>query len=374
MNKKKFSSLSNKIVFSIAFVSLAITIVVFIISSKINKEAFHQIEIEKATIIAQTIEPLIAVNIYLEMEDKINQIILQLIENPNILAIKVIKNDKLINYIESKEYKSDIKESFVVKRTLTQPNSTKTIGELVLVYSNKGYKKLIAKYTNLTLMLIVTLVVLFILFGLYVKKLLRPLREISKLLKNYSVNKNIQIPFISQNNEIGLISNTLNNMQQKILQYSKKQENINRFLEEKVNEKTLELNAQLYIDALTGLPNRFSMFHEIDKIKDGALLIINIDDFKEINDFFGHVAGDSILKKFSNRLKDIFKDNEFISLKRLSGDEFALLFAQKPPLQEFINIGEKLIEDVEKMLFFHEKSEVSIRGDNWRSISDRRCS
>ncbi|MCK9473568.1 GGDEF and EAL domain-containing protein [Sulfurimonas sp.] len=361
MNKKKFSSLSNKIVFSIAFVSLAITIVVFIISSKINKEAFHQIEIEKATIIAQTIEPLIAVNIYLEMEDKINQIILQLIENPNILAIKVIKNDKLINYIESKEYKSDIKESFVVKRTLTQPNSTKTIGELVLVYSNKGYKKLIAKYTNLTLMLIVTLVVLFILFGLYVKKLLRPLREISKLLKNYSVNKNIQIPFISQNNEIGLISNTLNNMQQKILQYSKKQENINRFLEEKVNEKTLELNAQLYIDALTGLPNRFSMFHEIDKIKDGALLIINIDDFKEINDFFGHVAGDSILKKFSNRLKDIFKDNEFISLKRLSGDEFALLFAQKPPLQEFINIGEKLIEDVEKMLFFHEKSEVSIR-------------
>lgn len=150
-------------------------------------------------------------------------------------------------------------------------------------------------------------------------------------------------------------------MQKKILQYSKKQENINHFLEEKVNEKTLELSMQLYMDSLTGLPNRFSIFHEIAKIEDGALLIINIDDFKEINDFFGHVAGDGILKKFSNRLKSIFKDSEFINLKRLSGDEFALLFTQKPPLQEFIYIAEKLIKDVEKMIFFHEKNEISIR-------------
>lgn len=169
MNKKKFSSLSNKIVFSIAFVSLIITLVVFIISSKINKEAFYQIEIEKADIIAQTIEPLIAVNIYLGMEERINQTILQLTENPNILAVKVLKNDKLIGYVESKEHKSSAKDFFVIKRAITQPNTTKTIGELVLTYSNKGYNELIAKYKNLTLMLVFTLVILFILFGLYVK-------------------------------------------------------------------------------------------------------------------------------------------------------------------------------------------------------------
>lgn len=361
MTRKSFNSLSTKIVLSIALVSVIITLVIFIVSNKINKEAFHQIEIEKANIIARTIEPLIALNIYLDMEDKINQITLQLIENPNILAVKVLKNNKLINYIESKEYKEEVNESFMVRRTLTQPNSTKAIGELVLVYSNKGYKKLISKYTDLTVLLIISLVVLLTLFGLYVKKLLSPLKQISKLLKNYSPNKSIDIPFISHNSEIGLISNALNNMQKKILQYSKKQENINHYLEEKVNEKTLELRAQLYIDTLTGLPNRFSMFNDIVEIDDGALLIINIDDFKEINDFFGHIAGDNVLKKFSNRLKNMFKANEFIKIKRLSGDEFALLFTQKPPFQEFIKTAHKLISDVEKMIFLHDNNEISIR-------------
>ncbi len=361
MKRKNFNSLSTKIVLSIALVSVIITLVIFIVSNKINKEAFHQIEIEKANIIAQTIEPLIALNIYLGMEDKINQITLQLIENPNILAVKILKDNKLINYIESKEYKEDIAESFVIERTLTQPNSSKTIGKLVLMYSNKGYKKLISKYTNLTAILILSLVVLLTLFGIYVKKLLSPLKQISRLLRNYSPNKSIEIPFISQNNEIGLISGALCNMQRKIMQYSKKQENINHYLEGKVNEKTLELRAQLYIDTLTGLPNRFSMFNDIVEINDGALLIVNIDDFKEINDFFGHLAGDIVLKKFSNRLKNMFKNNELIKLKRLSGDEFALLFTQKPSLQEFIKTAEKLISDVEKMIFLHDNNEISIR-------------
>ena len=361
MTRKHFNSLSTKIVLSIAFVSVIITFVIFIASNKINKEAFHQIEIEKANIIAQTIEPLIALNIYLDIEDKINQITLQLIENPNILAVKILKNNNVVNYVESKEYKQDVGESFVVRRTLTQPNSSKAIGEFVLVYSNKGYKKLIDKYTDLTVLLIFSLTLLLALFGLYVRRLLSPLREISIMLKNYSPNKDIDIPFISQNNEIGLISSALSNMQKKIMHYSKKQENINHYLEEKVNEKTLELRAQLYIDTLTGLPNRFSMFQDIMEIDDGAVLIINIDDFKEINDFFGHLAGDIVLKKFSNRLKNMFKENKLIKIKRLSGDEFALLFVSKPPLEEFIKTAYKLISDVEKMIFLHDNNEIGIR-------------
>jgi len=361
MTGKNFNSLSTKIVLSIALVSVIITFVIFVVSNKINKEAFHQIEVEKANIIAQTIEPLIALNIYLGMEEKINQITLQLIQNPNILAVKILKNNNIINYVESKEYKQDVGESFLIERTLTQPNSSKAIGKLVLVYSNEGYKKLISKYTDLTAFLVFSLVLLLALFGLYVKKLLSPLRQISKMLKNYSPNKNMEIPFIYQNNEIGLISSALSNMQRKIVQYSKKQENINHYLEEKVNEKTLELRAQLYLDTLTGLPNRFSMFNDLLSIDDGAVLIINIDDFKEINDFFGHIAGDIVLKKFSNRLKNMFKDNELIRLKRLSGDEFALLFVEKPPIQEFIKTAYKLISDVEKMIFLHDNNEISIR-------------
>lgn len=362
IKNKIINSLSTKIVISIGVVSLFITFVIFSVSEKITKEAFYNVELEKADLIARTIEPLISLNIYLDMPDNIAQLSQQLMENQYILSVKVLDSkNNIINKIESKEYQKSVEESFVVEKTINQPNSTKKIGTLVIVYSNKGYVELVDKYTNMTILLLFALVALFILYGLYVKKLLSPLVKIATSLKYYSPDKEMDIPFLSQNNEIGLISNALNSMQQKISQYSRKQKNINHYLEEKVNEKTLELREQLYIDTLTGLPNRYSMFNDIVETSDGALLIINIDDFKEINDFFGHIAGDNILKKFSNRLKNMFKDNEYIKLKRLSGDEFALLFVQKPPLESFVKSAERLIKDVEKMIFLYKKNEISIR-------------
>jgi len=359
--KRKINSLSTKIVLLIAAIALLITFVIFVVSLKINKEAFYEIEIEKANLIARTIEPLIALNIYLEMQSNISQITHQLIENPNILAVKVLKENKTIDEIKSKEYNENIDNSFVVKRSILEPTSKKEIASLVLVYSNKGHKDLVNKYKNLVVILLFVLTILFILFGFYVKYLLSPLKIIATSLKDYSPNQEMEIPFISQNNEIGLISIALNNMQDKILQYSKQQQNINKYLEEKVNEKTLELRRQLYLDTLTGLPNRFSLLNDIAHMTNGALLILNIDDFKEINDFYGHVAGDKILKDFSNRLTDMFCDDFNIAINRLSGDEFTLLFMQKPPLENFIQITKKIISDIEKTLFSYQNSEIGIR-------------
>ncbi len=361
MKNKNTKSLSTKIILSIILVFFIIIFVIFAVFEKINKEAFYNIEIEKANIIAKTIEPLMALNIYLGMQNKIEQFSLQLLENPDILAVRVFKNDKIINDIKSKEYEDNINNSFVIKKSILQPNTDKKIGTLVIVYSNQNYKKLIDEYTKWTASMLFALGVVFLLFGIYIKKLLSPLRTIAKSLKHYSPNKEIEIPFTSANNEIGLISNALNNMQQKISQYSKKQQNINNYLEEKVNEKTLELRKQLYIDNLTELPNRFSLLNDISCTDDGALLIINIDDFKEINDFFGHIAGDDILKKFSCKLKGMFENEHNIELKRLYGDEFALFFMQKPSLEHFIKTAKKLIYTVGEMIFFHENNEVSLR-------------
>jgi len=361
MKKKAVNSLSTKIVLSVILTSLFSIFVILIIFEKTNKEAFYNIEQEKANIIARTIEPIVALNIYLNMKDKINQLSLNLIKNPNILSIKILKNKKIINEIKSKDYNKHIEESFTIKKSIFQPNSKKQIGTLILVYSNQNYKKLIHKYKKLSITLLITFGILSLLFSLYVKKLLFPIKRMAISLKNYSPDKKIIFPNISQNNEIGLISNALNNMQEKISKYSKEQKNINQFLEEKVNEKTLELRKQLYTDSLTGLKNRYNLLDRISKLDNGALLVIDIDYFREINDFFGHIAGDNILKNFSNRLKDIFQNNKNIEIKRLAGDEFAILFIQKPSKEFFIETANRLIKDVENIIFFHENSEISIR-------------
>lgn len=358
---KKIKSLSTKIVLLLAFILLLSILVIFNVFESISKKAFYSVELEKADLVVSTIEPLIALNIYLDMESRIEQTILQLMENPNILAVKVLKKEKIIHEKKSKEYDVNLEDSFIVKKDIYQPNSTNKIGSLVLVYSNENYKELVDTYTNLLIQVLFSLGMFFLLFGLYVKKLLSPLRNIARLLKNYSPDHKVDIPYKEQNNEIGLISKALNNMQQSIFKYSEQQQNINNYLEEKVNEKTLEIRTQLYTNSLTGLPNRLSLLHDISIFKTSALFIINIDDFKEINDFFGQLAGDNILISLAKKLEIMFSPDKNITVTHLGGDEFALFFMQKPLIRNFIEIAQTLIADIEKIVFLHEGNELSIR-------------
>ena len=358
---KKVKSLSRRIVFLMAVVTLLSILLIFNIFEKMNKEAFYHVETQKAKLVLSTIEPLIALNIYLNMNDRVDQLTKQLVTNPNILAIKVLQNNKLINESKSKEFNSHTDDSFIVQSSIFTPNSKKKIGTLVLTYSNKNYKELVDQYTNLLIKVLFLFGIFFLLFSLYIKKLLSPLRKMAILLKDYSPNKNINIPFESQNNEIGFISNALNDMQKRIVHYSKQQQNINKYLEEKVDEKTIELRKQLYTNALTSLPNRLSLLRDINHYDNGALLIINIDDFKEINDFFGHAVGDSVLITFSQNLSNILTQEHNATLIHLAGDEFAIFFIEKPSKEIFVQFAKTLIENIEKMFFHHENNKLTLR-------------
>ncbi len=357
---KRINSLSTKIVLSFTIISIFIILTIFIVLEKINKEAFYNIEIEKANIIARTIEPLIALNIYLDMDYKVKQITKQLIENPNILSVEIKKENNIIVSAKSEEFTNNKQTFFKINKIIHEPNSSKKLAVLTIIYSNKTYVELTDKYTKITIGLLIFLIIVFVLLVLYIKKLLSPLRKISKSLKSYSPNMKIDFPFIEQKNEIGLISNALSNMQDKISQYAKKQENINIFLEEQVHNKTQELRIQLFTDDLTKLPNRLSLIENVTQVENGSLLIVNIDDFKEINDFFGHVAGDKILIELSKNINNICSHKDDVILGRLSGDEFAILFIKKPSLKDFLEIANNLISYIEEMLFSYEENKISI--------------
>ncbi|MGM9489946.1 putative bifunctional diguanylate cyclase/phosphodiesterase [Ideonella sp. YS5] len=84
-------------------------------------------------------------------------------------------------------------------------------------------------------------------------------------------------------------------------------------------------------DALTGLPNRTS-FHMLlahaqghweRRSRQDALLFVDIDNFKQINDRLGHAAGDAVLQTVAQRLRDAVRQGDVVA--RLSGDEFAVL-------------------------------------------------
>lgn len=134
-------------------------------------------------------------------------------------------------------------------------------------------------------------------------------------------------------------------------------------LEEVISELNLEiikheqtqsqLLSQSLHDALTGLPNRILLMEHLQKAlqrsqrnKDYyfAVLFIDLDRFKIINDSWGHAVGDQLIVAISQVLKDCTREVDTVS--RLSGDEFVVLLDNLGDPKEAIDITERLLEQL----------------------------
>jgi len=120
----------------------------------------------------------------------------------------------------------------------------------------------------------------------------------------------------------------------------------------KKSEKYLQHIA--HYDFLTGLTNR-KLFSDLLKVvlshtkrtnKLIALMYLDIDAFKTINDNLGHGAGDALLKAFAKRLKNCIRSSDIVG--RLGGDEFAILLEEVKKPQNAIKIAEKILTNISK--------------------------
>ena len=126
-----------------------------------------------------------------------------------------------------------------------------------------------------------------------------------------------------------------------------------------------ELSYQAFYDELTGLPNRRSLLIELERAisrasrrkKFLALAIIDIDDFKPINDTFGHHAGDNVLKIISARIKEVLRKSDFTA--RLGGDEFVIIIEDINNKNELETILEKIEKKIKESILLENKNEIS---------------
>ncbi len=101
-------------------------------------------------------------------------------------------------------------------------------------------------------------------------------------------------------------------------------------------------------DSLTGLPNRSLLFDRCRRVlvaaerfgSPAALLLIDLDRFKEINDTFGHHYGDELLRQVGARMRSVLESTQTIA--RLGGDEFAVLLPQIGDVATAVEIGGRL--------------------------------
>lgn len=101
------------------------------------------------------------------------------------------------------------------------------------------------------------------------------------------------------------------------------------------------------IDPLTGCINRRELYNRIARLKDrssGCLLMLDLDNFKRINDTYGHNAGDKVITDFAGRLRNSVRSNDWIT--RLGGEEFLVWLPDINPA-DAIRLAERLRVNVE---------------------------
>jgi diguanylate cyclase (GGDEF)-like protein len=176
--------------------------------------------------------------------------------------------------------------------------------------------------------------------------------------------------------ELKLLENSYNQMLDKLYEQKKSfvdaQQNHQLELERKVTERTHELelaNQQLNFyastDPLTSIYNRRKFFTLADKYRAIALrnkhpltlLALDLDHFKQINDEFGHAAGDEVLVEFTREVGLHLRESDVFA--RFGGEEFAVLL-ENTPIEDAVKVADHILETARALKFDFNGRSVSI--------------
>lgn len=191
-----------------------------------------------------------------------------------------------------------------------------------------------------TLQIIFAFSVFALLLSILVSRIVTgPLNAIVKAIKSFSKEHVISALPLNRNDEFGLLSRSFHDMQMEIVAHLSE-----------LNESRKALDHLARHDALTGLPNRRMFFDRLEHAiaisrrsgKQLAVLFVDLDHFKEINDTLGHSTGDGVLVNFAKLLNAAVREVDTVA--RLGGDEFVILLDTINDPQQAMIVVRKLHE------------------------------
>ena len=184
--------------------------------------------------------------------------------------------------------------------------------------------------------LVMGAIVLFLsgaIFAVFRMNVLYPIRRLISASRDVGRGRYTAVE-VGSSDELGLLARAFNAMA------------------EEVKEEQEKLHRQANYDVLTGLPNRMMAFDritlEIHRAKRSgqrfAVVFIDLDNFKNVNDTLGHAMGDQLLVAIGARLQSALRDTDTVA--RLGGDEFLILLPDVMNSAEVERVAERLLEAV----------------------------
>ena len=216
----------------------------------------------------------------------------------------------------------------------------------------KAYAQIV-RLRNVTLVLVVGLL-LFIGLGAYLLglNLVRPLDRLTGGASKVAAGDlEVDLPVLSSS-EVGYLTEVFNDMVARLRQGREELAAINKTL----RKKNKELHELSITDSLTGLYNRKHLMETLDNEvarskrhkHDFAVLVIDIDHFKEYNDTYGHLAGDEVLSRLASVFKKSVRSCDYVA--RYGGEEFILVLPEIGP-EDGVKAAERIRKKVVKENF-----------------------
>lgn len=223
---------------------------------------------------------------------------------------------------------------------------------------------------NAMLLALIIFVIFSLLVVFWARKLIYPILLLTKSAQTMSrgeLHKDEALLNVDRNDEVGILIKTFQEMRQKLEDSYKKLQHMNESLEEKIRERTKDLEKSkdnlkhlASIDPMTQLYNR-RYFSEISEEmftvnkkehKSVALIMIDIDNFKNVNDTYGHHIGDKVIIAIANILLENTRKNDIVC--RYGGEEYMILLPETD-MTRCVEIAEKIRILSEQMIIELEK-------------------
>lgn len=241
-------------------------------------------------------------------------------------------------------------------------------GWLYLVYDLSVLNQKIGVYAKVALgIFAIGLMLAWVMSSFAQKFVAEPIAQLAALIEKISRTKNYsERMHISRNDELGLLINGFNNMLAAIQERETELQRHGERLESLVELRTQQLHHRANYDALTRLPNRYLLMEKLHQSiesarrtqRNMALLLIDLDRFKIINDSLGHHVGDELLQVLSKRLSSISRIDD--SVGRLGGDEFVILLGNVTDPEDAEVVAKKVMAELsEPFVLQHHRLHIS---------------
>ena len=222
----------------------------------------------------------------------------------------ILMQNKIVMQENYEKEISVITESFVQEK-LREPNQDQLIEPDVAQVVNKLFDERVVSFSsflkNIIVPLLLWLITVIVVTVWLASKIARPLKKLTTSVERAEIQK------LEEINDWYYEAHSLKKVVQNIAISSE--------------SKIVDLMNQLNLDSLTGIPNRRRMDQVLNELivnkVPHTIVLIDLDDFKSINDTYGHIVGDEVLKAFANHLQENIEQQGLCF--RYGGEEFMMI-------------------------------------------------